>query len=68
VDEHILAHPDLPSSPQPLQGGDRRHWHGRCLLEGESSRLQRQSILVGAHVLGEPAQPAPGEIAVDRIA
>jgi hypothetical protein len=68
VDDHILARSDRPCGPQPLQCGDRRHRHGRCLLEGDAGRLQGQGILAGAHVLGKPAQPAPSEIPVDRVA
>ncbi|RIH75673.1 hypothetical protein Mterra_03957 [Calidithermus terrae] len=63
VDQHLLPGPDPAGVPQPLQRGHGRHRHGRRLLERQARRLQRQGLLLGADVLGQPAEPAAGQVA-----
>src|SRR3989442_12186743 len=66
VDEHLLPWLNLPLVAKTLQRGERRHGHGRCLLERHVCRLRHHcSILANTDVLGECATP-PAEHLVTR--
>ena len=57
---------DLPLVAKALQRGERRHGHGRRLLERHVRRLRHdRSLLANAHVLGEGAV-SPAEHLVTR--
>ena len=68
MDKHLLACRDRPSGPQPPERGDRSQRHGRGLLEAEALRLERQGALGSADILGEAAEPTPGQVAVHCVA
>ncbi|GHO77260.1 hypothetical protein KSD_50310 [Ktedonobacter sp. SOSP1-85] len=47
---------------QTLQGGDSGRRHGRCFLEREIGRFQRQCIFASTDILSKTAKTAPGYV------
>src|SRR5581483_11812519 len=62
IDQHLLPELYLSFRAQTLQGGDSCRRHGRCLLEREIGRFQRQCIFASTGILSKTAKTTPGYV------
>jgi hypothetical protein len=68
VDQDLVGGLDGSVVAETLEGGDRRHRHGRRLLERQAGRLQRHGVHRHRGVFGEAAVAVVQEVGIDLVA